>query len=59
MKKLKTSEEDSVFFGVCGGMGEYFEVDPIVYRLIFIFSVLIFGFIEVFLAYIILSFLMD
>ena len=36
MKKLKKSQ-NSILFGVCGGLGEYFEIDPIVFRLAFFF----------------------
>ncbi len=35
-KKLYRSSTDRVIGGVCGGLGEYFEIDPIVFRLIFI-----------------------
>lgn len=33
-KKLYRSRKDRVFFGVCGGLAEYFDVDPTVVRLI-------------------------
>lgn len=33
MKKLYKSNKNRVFSGVCGGLGEYFEVDPVVVRL--------------------------
>jgi phage shock protein C len=36
IKKIYRSLDDRVFFGVAGGMGEYFTVDPIIVRLIFI-----------------------
>ncbi len=35
-KRLYRSNEDRVMAGVCGGFGEYFEVDPVLIRLIFI-----------------------
>ncbi len=35
-QKLFRSKQDRVIAGVCGGLGEYFELDPIVFRLIFI-----------------------
>jgi phage shock protein PspC (stress-responsive transcriptional regulator) len=35
-KKLIKSQENKIIFGVCGGLGEYFEVDPILFRLAFI-----------------------
>lgn len=33
MKNLYRSENNKVIFGVCGGLGEYFEVDPTLIRL--------------------------
>lgn len=36
MQKLYRSEKDKILFGVCGGFGEYFEVDPVLVRLVFI-----------------------
>lgn len=33
-KKLYKSSTDRVFFGVCGGIAEYFNVDPVLIRLI-------------------------
>lgn len=35
-KKLYRSKTNRVFFGVCGGLGEYFEVDPLIIRILFI-----------------------
>lgn len=35
-KKLYRSKKDSVLFGVCGGLGEYFEVDSTIIRIIFV-----------------------
>ena len=32
-KKLYRSNRDKMLSGVCGGMGEYFEVDPTLIRL--------------------------
>lgn len=36
MQKLYRSETDKILFGVCGGLGEYFEVDPVLVRMLFI-----------------------
>ena len=27
---------DGVFLGVCGGLGEYFDIDPFIVRIIFL-----------------------
>jgi phage shock protein C len=35
-KKLYRSRTNRVIFGVCGGLGEYFEVDPLIIRILFI-----------------------
>ena len=36
IKKLYRSKTNRIIFGVCGGLGEYFEIDPIIIRIIFI-----------------------
>ena len=35
MKTLKKSR-NKVFAGVCGGLGEYFNIDPVIVRLIWV-----------------------
>ncbi len=42
MKRLYRSRDDRVIFGVCGGFGKYFNMDPVVFRVIMI--LLVFGF---------------
>ena len=41
-KKLYRSEKNKVIAGVCGGLGEYAGIDPVIFRLILI---LVFAFI--------------
>ena len=36
MKKLYLSNTDRKIGGVCGGLGEYFEKDPTLFRILFI-----------------------
>jgi phage shock protein PspC (stress-responsive transcriptional regulator) len=36
MRSLTRSKTDKVIAGVCGGLGEYFNVDPVIIRLIFV-----------------------
>ena len=36
MIKLKRNSSEGVLGGVCEGMGDYFSIDPIIFRLIFI-----------------------
>lgn len=33
-RKLYRSRNDRVFFGVCGGLAEYFDIDPTIVRLV-------------------------
>ena len=42
-KKLFRSRRERMVAGVCGGLGEYFNVDPTLIRLLFVLGV-IFGF---------------
>lgn len=34
-KRLTRSTKDKIIAGVCGGLGEYFDIDPIILRIIF------------------------
>jgi phage shock protein PspC (stress-responsive transcriptional regulator) len=43
MKKLYLSDDDRKIGGVCGGLGEYFEKDPILFRILFVIITLFFG----------------
>ena len=36
MKKLYKSRENKVIDGVCGGIAEYFDADPVLIRIIFV-----------------------
>lgn len=40
MKKLYRSEKDRKIAGVCGGLGEYFNVDPVIFRVVFVILLL-------------------
>jgi phage shock protein PspC (stress-responsive transcriptional regulator) len=42
MKKLHRFAEDRKIAGICGGLGEYFDLDPVLFRLFFVVS-LFFG----------------
>ncbi len=41
-KKLQRSA-DTKIFGVCGGLGEYFDIDPTIVRIIFLIALVTFG----------------
>lgn len=55
-KKLYRSNTERMISGVCGGLAEYFDIDPTVVRLIFVAATLLGG--PGLLAYIILLILM-
>ena len=42
-KKLYRSRENRMIAGVCGGLGEYFEIDPTLVRLALVFLALWWG----------------
>jgi phage shock protein C len=42
-KRVKRSVSDKMLAGVCGGLADYFEVDPTIVRLIFVLALLIGG----------------
>src|SRR5437763_15066112 len=35
-RRLERSRTDRVVAGVCGGLGEYFDVDPVIFRIAFV-----------------------
>ena len=43
IKRLYRSGKDKVIAGVCGGIGEYLNVDPVIIRLLWAVSVLFYG----------------
>ena len=56
MKKLYKSKYDRKLAGVCGGIGEYLNVDPTVIRLLWVISAMLGGI--GLLTYIIAAFIM-
>ena len=42
-KRLYRSNNNKVVAGVCGGLGEYFGIDPTLLRVILVVAVFIFG----------------
>ncbi len=52
-KRLYRSRTDRIVWGVCGGLAKYFDIDPIIIRIIFVIMVLAGG--AGILAYIILA----
>ena len=52
-RELRRSTRNRMFAGVCGGLGEFFGIDPTVIRLLFVFGV-IFGWGVMILVYLVL-----
>lgn len=44
MTELRRSRTNKVFSGVCGGLGEYFDIDPIIFRIVFVLAAFAYGF---------------
>ncbi|MCK4894198.1 MAG: PspC domain-containing protein [Calditrichia bacterium] len=38
LNKIYRSKDNRIIAGVCGGLGEYFKVDPVIVRLVWIFA---------------------
>ena len=51
-KRLYKSDTNRVFAGVFGGLGEYFDVDPVILRVVWVVLVIFTAFIPGVLAYI-------
>lgn len=44
VKRLYRSGKDKIIGGVCGGIGEYLEVDPVIIRILWIIGTFAWGF---------------
>jgi phage shock protein C len=53
MKRLFRSEQNKKIAGVCSGIGEFFDIDPTLVRLVFIFLGLATGLIPFVIGYVI------
>ncbi len=53
MKRLYKSKDNKVFCGVIGGIGEYFDIDPVLLRIIWLLVVTFTGFFPGLIAYIV------
>jgi phage shock protein C len=42
-KKLYRSRRERMLAGICGGLGEYFDIDPTLVRLLFVFGAIFSG----------------
>ncbi len=43
IKRLYRSDDDRIIAGVCGGIGEYFSIDPVLIRIIGVVSLFVHG----------------
>lgn len=43
VKRLYRSRNDRMVAGICGGLGEYFAIDPTLVRLLFVFGAIFTG----------------
>lgn len=53
MKKIYKSKDNKVISGVIGGVGEYFDIDPVLLRLFWLLVLVLTAFIPGIIAYII------
>jgi phage shock protein C len=43
MRKIYRSTTNKVIAGVCGGLGDHFNIDPVILRIAWVISILVFG----------------
>lgn len=53
MKKFYRSKNNKIFAGIVGGIGEYFDVDPAVLRVLWLILAALTGFVPLIAAYLI------
>lgn len=51
VKRLYRSDTNKVWLGVIGGFGEYFQIDPVLLRVVFILVTVFTGFFPGLIAY--------
>jgi phage shock protein C len=56
-KRLYRSRSDRMISGVCGGLGNYLNIDPTVIRVLFVLVGFITGFLPGIIAYLVLLFI--
>lgn len=42
-EKKRLTRTDGKIAGVCGGLGKYFDMDPVIFRAIFLFMAIAYG----------------
>ena len=53
IKRIYRSRDESVIFGICGGLGDYFRCDPVLIRLIWIVAAIFTAVIPTVIVYLI------
>ena len=51
MKRLYKSNTDKIFAGVIGGIGEYFDIDPTILRLVYVLITILTGIVPAIIGY--------
>jgi len=57
MKRFYRSNKEVVLSGVCGGIGEYLDIDPVIVRIITILLVFATGIFPIVIAYLLAAWL--
>lgn len=57
-KRLYKSKDNKVFLGVMGGLGEYFDIDPVLFRVAFIGLTIASAILPGIIAYILMAMVM-
>lgn len=57
MKKLYRSDNNKVFAGIIGGIGEYFDIDPVLLRILWLLILVSTGVIPGLIVYVIAMFI--
>lgn len=55
VKKLYRVKEGRVLAGVCTGIGEYFDMDPVIIRILWVVAAFLTAFVVALLAYFIIA----
>lgn len=55
MKKIYLSKTNKKIYGVCGGIGEAYNMDPVLIRVIFVLAAAMTAFFPAFTAYLIMA----
>ena len=57
MKRLYKSQDNKIFGGILGGLGDYFNIDPVILRVITVFLCFLTGIFPLITAYLITCFI--